>query len=303
MSETRSRIRTRPFGGDGGAPFGRQIIKEIGLRTNSRVDQIRINGKAYGGDGGADRGSITLLDDEYINKVEIRSGNSVDYVGFSTNYGNVIGGGGGGGVLTVLENIRVLAIGGRCGRRIDRLDIMYVENYEPSVVAGKNVGFIVGFVPQFTKMECFESVEGKTLEVYERITKFMMKSSFSASVEGEYYVKVVASTGIQVENAELTTVRREISYALRREKRETLEVKEGYVGILLVHGNLMVGAGDGGAWVYPTGVLSYAVKRINDISGVLGHYDLTGELYVQMPQLERYKEVRNGITYYRKREA
>ncbi|HYG80720.1 MAG TPA: jacalin-like lectin, partial [Pyrinomonadaceae bacterium] len=101
------------------------VVSELGLRSARYVDQIRINGTAHGRNGGSDQGSITLGNDEYISKVEFRSDKFVDYVKFTTSTGRSIYGGGDGGYPGKLEGIRVLAIGGRSGAYVDKLDVMY----------------------------------------------------------------------------------------------------------------------------------------------------------------------------------
>ncbi|MDC7225007.1 MAG: hypothetical protein PQJ60_14760, partial [Spirochaetales bacterium] len=175
-----SSIVTRPFGGEGGGEFPKQNIKEIGLRTGSRVDQIRINGVEHGGDGGSDLGSISLGNDEYINRIDLRSGSEIDKVIFTTNEGHSIGGGGDGGGPSTLENIRVIAIGGRSGSRVDKLNIMYIENYEPSVIEEENVGFILGYSAPFQEFTEYESSREKTADSYEKVTESMLNQKYSA---------------------------------------------------------------------------------------------------------------------------
>ena len=84
-------IVINPFGGNGGSEFSIITPTSIGLSTGSEVDQIRINDTVHGGKGGGDRGSIILTSDEYISSVKIRSGKRIDYVQFTTNFGNSIG--------------------------------------------------------------------------------------------------------------------------------------------------------------------------------------------------------------------
>jgi len=125
-------IKTASFGGNGGGAFEKQVVDNISIRTGKFVDQIKINNVQHGGNGGGDRGSIVLNDNEYINTVELRSGSYIDFVKFTTNEGRVMGGGGSGGGHHLLENIRVLAIGGRTGAYVDKLDILYIDNYDSS---------------------------------------------------------------------------------------------------------------------------------------------------------------------------
>ncbi len=119
--------RVTPFGGDGGGPFQARTFGTIGLRTGNYVDQIQLDGRRFGGDGGGDRGSISLEPDEFITRVDIRSGVYIDNVKFTTSSGRVFGGGGDGGGLQSLVNIQLLAIGGRAGDYVDNLRFIYLE--------------------------------------------------------------------------------------------------------------------------------------------------------------------------------
>lgn len=296
-----SSIKITPFGGNGGDPFSNQIIKEIGLRTGGRVDQIKINGNIHGGYGGTDLGSIILEHEEYINRVDIRSGEEVDYVKFSTNKGHSIGGGGNGGNPSTLENIRVMRIGGRSGARVDKLDIQYIENYQPSIVVERNKGFILTFTsPHQTFVEYKESRE-KRIDSYKRITENMMRQQYSASIEGEYYVKVTASTEIELKESVLTTVGSQLQNELNNSSQKTIKIEEGHIGILSVTGTLMKGPGpDDEFWMFPTYDPVYSVLDKTEIDGLLDHYDLTGELTTQMPILNKYKTLKNGYVYYGK---
>jgi hypothetical protein len=268
------------------------------LRTGSRVDQIRINGRKYGGKGGSDRGSITLGRDEYISRIEIRSGSEIDNVRFTTNKGNTIGGGGLGGHPHVLENIRVIAIGGRSDSRVDKLEINYIDQYEPSTIVQENIGIILSFTSPFQEFQEYESVKEKKAESYQKITESMLSQKYSASVEGEYYVKVTASTEIELKDSTLTTVKNQLEKELDRGSFRTVTIKENHVGIQLVQGTLMKGA-DGKYWMYPTSELSYSVIEFSKFTSVLNHYDLTGELHTQIPNLKNYKIIKNGYVYYR----
>lgn len=128
------KIKKASFGGNGGGAFEMQVVEKLSLRTGKYVDQIKINGKQHGGNGGGDRGEIVLSEDEFINKVEIRSGSLIDFVKLTTNKGRTIEGGGSGGGAHTLENVRVLAIGGRSGSLIDSLTFFYIEDYDVAAV-------------------------------------------------------------------------------------------------------------------------------------------------------------------------
>lgn len=292
-----SSIRTNSYGGEGGKEFAMQTISELGLRTGAYVDQIKINGKSHGGNGGTDLGAISLGFNEYISKVDLRSGKYVDNVKFTTNHDRTIGGGGSGGSASTLSNIRVLKIGGRSGAYVDKLSIMYVENYKPSTILQQNVGFILSYTSPFQELYEYENSKTKTYDSYEKVTESMMSQTYSASVEGEYFAKVSASTELQFTNTSLTTIKSELQVELESGSHKTIKINEGYVGILLVQGTMMRSA-EGECWMYPTSELSYSVIKIDDYKNVLEHYDLTGELYTQMPGLKAHKVIKNNYVYY-----
>jgi len=293
-----SSIKTKTFGRTGGDAFAMAVIKEIGLRSDKQVDQITINDIPHGRNGGHDRGSITLGSDEYINKVELRHGQYIDQVRFTTNKGNSVEGGGKGGEEAKLENIRVMAIGGRSGRLVDNLKIMYIDNYEPSKVVAKNQGFIIAYSAPFQKFEEYNEDKYKTADSYEKVTEHMLSQTYKASVEGEYYVKVAASTEIAIKSSTLETVRKELQTELQSGKKVTQEIPKNHVGVKLVTGTLMSSADGNEFWMFPTSQPSYSVIKLNEVNNILGRYDLTGQLDTQMPDLKKYKTEKNGYVYY-----
>lgn len=294
-----SSIRTMTFGGSGGDAFSMAVFKEIGLRSDKQVDQITLNNIPHGKNGGDDKGSITLGSDEYINKVELKHAVYLDKAFFYTNKGRSIGGGGEGGKASKLENVRVMAIGGRSGRLVDNIKIMFIEDYKPSTVVAKNQGFILEYAPPFREIEEYESSAYKTADSYERVTEHMLSQTYKASVEGEYYVKVAASTEIAVKDSTLETVRKELQTELKTAKKTKQQIPKGHVGVKLVTATIMKGASDEEEfWMFPTSGASYTVIKLGEVESVLDHYDLTGQLDTQMPDLKKYKREKNGYIYY-----
>lgn len=290
-------IRTVPFGGDGGYEFDPCYVKSIGMRTGARVDALFINGTQHGGDGGDLQPSLTFDDDEYISAFYLRSDAEVDYLQFTTNLGRQIGGGGDGGyVHTSKPNIRVIALGGRSGGRLDRIAIKFIEDYVPSKFLEKG-HFIIGYTAQNTKLTRYSESIYNSMSSYERITERMLQQKYSASVEGEFYAKVSASTEINIQDSELLKIKIELSEQLKSKKSEEIDIQTGMVGILLVAGDIMQGS-DGKCWMFPTTDLSYSVISMSDFENVLDHYDLTGQLFTQMPGLKAKKIEKNGYTYY-----
>lgn len=298
-----SSIKVLLLGGDGGGPpFPRQLIRELGLRSGIRIDEIRINNNRYGSDGGSDRGSIILDDDEYITTIDAWSGQEVDALHFTTNLGNSIGGGEHGGHETKLSHVRVIAMGGRSGQRLDKLEVMYIEDYKPSspVKEYENAGFIVSYTAPFQKQVKYTNSQTRTLDSYEKVTESMMNRKYSASVEGEYYVKAAASTDIEIRDTSVSTVKKELETEMSKATTTTSEIPEGHVGVSLVRGRLMKGndGRDNEYWVYPTSDLSYSVIKTTDAINMRQHFDLTGMLYTQMPDLAQHKTDKYSYVYY-----
>lgn len=141
------------WGGDGGGPFddvdvntyiSRQTrITAIGLRTGARTDQLRTTymdnsgqqqTKSHGGTGGSDRGTLQLLEGQFVTKVWGRSGAKLDQVNFQISDGRTIGGGGGGGgayTWSTPAGSFVLGFKGRCGAEVDGIQVTYA-NFKPA---------------------------------------------------------------------------------------------------------------------------------------------------------------------------
>ena len=107
---------------------------EVGLRTGSRVDQIRLRYagedaspgmEVHGGGGGGDRGSLQLGEGVTLRRIEGLSGTRVDRLFLTSSDGRRIGGGGTAGDRpldwSVPEGAVVLGFSGRSGRELDAL--------------------------------------------------------------------------------------------------------------------------------------------------------------------------------------
>jgi hypothetical protein len=63
----------------------------------------------------------------------VQSYRLVDFLQFITSTGREIHGGGSGGARrNVLNNVRVLGIGGQADKWLDKISIRYIENYQES---------------------------------------------------------------------------------------------------------------------------------------------------------------------------
>ena len=145
-------VKSRFFGGDGGAPFSESAghiarIERIIVHYGQFVDRLEVTyvldneerlSKSYGGPGGKANAEILLADDEKICAIGVRSGQYVDSLTFVTyrmfnlvgmkQYGPYGGPGGGGG--TVLSpNIREFF-----GRATSVLDAIGFRGEEPMLV-------------------------------------------------------------------------------------------------------------------------------------------------------------------------
>lgn len=144
-------IDGEPLGGSDGEAFtyadratavrSRTRLAAVGLRTGSRVDQIRLTyehegdalsgaeprQECYGGEGGAEAGVLQLGPGESIRRIEAETGTQVDRI-FLSGAGQRIGGGGGAGIrrpdLVVPEDRVLLGFSGRIGGRRGRRELV-----------------------------------------------------------------------------------------------------------------------------------------------------------------------------------
>jgi hypothetical protein len=124
------------YGGDGGAPFTDDLTQicrlvQVIIRHGSRIDAItsvwvlpngtEVTGTRHGGTGGTES-SFTLEKDEYINRIELRSGSEVDALTFFTDTGNKYGPyGGSGGSEHTISGGPINGFFGRSGARLDAI--------------------------------------------------------------------------------------------------------------------------------------------------------------------------------------
>ena len=120
-------IRTVGYGGDGGTQFDSVVPRKVALRSGKFIDAIVVNNMRYGGTGGTLSSTLNLEPGEFITSIVIRSGKFVDRLVFTTNKGKALIGGKLGGEVSVLDNVRVLRIGGRSGKYLDRIDVTYCD--------------------------------------------------------------------------------------------------------------------------------------------------------------------------------
>ncbi|KRB96441.1 jacalin-like lectin [Duganella sp. Root198D2] len=285
------------YGGEGGDTFNAEFVRSLAIRSAREVDAIIINGHQHGGDGGDPSNTLVFADDEYICSMSIRSGARVDQLQFQTNKGRTLGGGGDGGDPHQLSNIRVIAIGGRSAARLDQIQITYVDDYVPSTVLQERAQFVIAFTPQNTLLKEYSDTFYRTADSYEKVTETRLSQKYSASAEAEYYAKVAVSTEIEYVNTSTSTISHELTQELKNGSYTEKTVNAGQVGVSLVNGTIMRSP-DGHTWMFPTTPVSYAVIAIDAYRNVLNHYDLTGELATQMPELIKFRTEKNGYVLY-----
>lgn len=92
------------------------------------MDGSIVDGQKHGGEGGMES-SFTLARGEFINRVDVRSGQFVDQLTFYTNKGNVYGPyGGDGGTLSVIQSSKAIkGFFGRCAALVDAIGVYKMQ--------------------------------------------------------------------------------------------------------------------------------------------------------------------------------
>ena len=124
-----SRLSSESFGGNGGHPFSMEGVTSVGLRAGQWIDAIIINGIQHGGDGGSPSDVIEIDYDnyDYISRIIIQTGerdgsNVITYLKIITNQGESIEGGISDGESHPIPG-KIIALGGRSGRYLDKLEV------------------------------------------------------------------------------------------------------------------------------------------------------------------------------------
>lgn len=293
-----SGIKTSSVGGNGGHPFDEVYVREIAINAWDQIDLIVINGKGYGNDrGGWGKDGLTLGQDEYICRVDWNHHDMVNYLKFTTNFGRSIEGGKRVGTTGWIENARLLSIGGRVGGKVDQLKLKHIENYSASRVVEKNANFIVSYTAPFQTFTSYTERSTRSLQAFEEVSEIMTRGSFSSSVEAEFIAKFSSSTEFEFKNSAISKIRGEVEEHLKTGSKIERTVNEGHVGVNVVSGTLMASP-EGAHWMFPTTVPSFAILNQSNTDGLLGSYDLTGALAVQVPALAKRKTTRHGYVYF-----
>lgn len=299
MDTSRKEVLT--YGGHGGKQFGpgRIVPIELGFWYGDAVDKIVINQREFGGRGGQPSKILRLDPDEYFKGWSIQSDKIIFRVRFNTNKSRIVECGESRGRLkSEVENARLLAIGGRFGQYLDRLEILCITNYKPSKEFKKKQRFILSYNPPRTEFKTFEETSQKNIYAWERVTSHMVSQEYNASVEGEYYAKVTASTKIEIQDSQTTTIRKELENSQTKSFERTQSVGEEEVGFSIVEGTVMKAQEGKQYWMFPTGPVNFNVVKLTDIQPFLGCYDLTNTLDTQVVALKKHRREVKGFVYY-----
>jgi len=297
-------IETKIFGDSGGGvKFETRPFNTIGIRSGVRVDAVFLDGKRFGGIGGDESKVLTLGTDEYISSIATRTGNAFDYISFTTNKGRSISGGGDGGTSNDITGARVLEIGGNAGNLIDKLRVTYIKDYSPSTLVAKSAKFILGYTTQGTKTKEYQSTETRTMDSFERVSRYLETYDITASAKGEYLGKLSGSVSVSstmhFESAEMKTIVNQLEKKLSTSKTVEVEVPQGYVGVQVATCDIMQDV-NGNYWYYPTSDVSYPIVSMDDYETFIDHYDFTGTLDTQIKKLNQFASSQYQCRYYKK---
>ncbi len=303
-------IETLSFGGRGGNQFDIAGFEVIGLRSASRIDELRLDNARYGGNGGTTETALSFSSDEYINELLIRSGSRVDRIELRTNRGREMVHGGNGGQQHELTDIRVLGFGGRAGSELDQLAVHFIRDYQPSQAEPGPHTAIIGVVPQGERIETFELDRSKELNATRRLfqTSFTANQSSSfggslGSAKGEFTAMASKSFGLtQVVEKEFLE---QIETEEVNSETVTRSPGQGFVGLETVQVEVYrVEAPsrdikDAVWWTFPVGTPEYIeVREEIGIPPLESVIDMTGVLSLQLPVMAARKTERFGCDWY-----
>ncbi len=323
-------IETLAFGGNGGNSFDEQFVRSIGFSAGGLVDAIVLNGQRFGGSGGSEGRILEFGPEEYINELTIMTGRarikgrprkrrsrSVFKILLKTNRGRSLEAGTGTAgkdrTSITLSGIRVLAIGGSSGRRLDKLRIKYISDYVESELIEKGANAVLSIVPQGQRLETFVSNRVSRLAATERLletTASFEQTSEAGAAFGEFSARASTTFGFTV------TARVQLTEQLETERvnteTRTYEPPAGHIGLEVVKVDVFRSEDDTGAdddddtvedgdedegtvWMFPVAepnIVSVDVAQARSLTDDL--YDLTGQLDLHLPPIARKKGERYG---------
>jgi hypothetical protein len=292
-------IVTKSFGGNGGELFDIEAVKSVGVSAGRTIDRLILNRERHGGPGGVEMDTLEFHPTEFINRITIRTGDTVDNVTFHTNMGRSTGGGGRGGNPHELRNIRVLGLGGNSGRTLDKLRVQYIENYTDPSLIERNAVAIIDIVAPGESVERFVSTETSKLNAYTRMMETVFSAGISAqsSAIGKFIANITAKTDIK--KTTKTEIKNEVKEIERNSEKTTFSPPQGHVGLEVVRVDVFR-ENDNFVWLLPVQEpQTIAVPQEVGLDASINAYDLTDLVETQIPSMRRRLETRNGYKYYR----
>ena len=292
-SDAPTGITERVFGGGGGYPFERTFVKKIaifggGYRGNYLCTNVTINDVSHGGSYTERPGALVLDADEYINYVEIAQGWYIDYFKVRTNKGREVAAGNPHANKTILENIRVLRIGGRCAETLDQLQIEYIQNYRPSKLVEKRAVFLLDAIEGPRKIKTWRETTQVSRQAAKRVTTLMAAAKLSSTVEAEYFAKVSATFELETKTTKMSSVSTALEKTIKQGQESELTIPLGHVAVLVNVGQVLQ-HGDK-SWIVPGASSTWLIidrSKVEDCQRLVGAYDLHGAVLMkQVPGLE-----------------
>lgn len=301
-------VRTRVFGGRGGfRNFPGQNVRSIGLqwgkeKNRHQLGTIHLNGKEYGGK--EPRDIIELANDEYIDEFIVREGNEIDFFLCKTNKGNSVKGGShdtGGQKRTHEKNVRVLAIGGKTGSRVDMLRIKYIDNYRESRTEAGRMLLVIGIIAQGEEEEIVINQSIRDLQATRRVSETQFTSETSTSAE---FIAMATVSASQRFGFSATTVSEYVNEVEKLEEKTVTSKRsppEGFVGLEVTNADVfrsvLTNGKKGDYWFFPSGAAEYI--EVPADKGITGQdcVDMTGVLRAQIPAMAARKKDKYGSTF------
>ena len=272
--------RTMVLGGGGGTAFGLTNPKSIGLRSGPLVNAIIINGLQHGGGGGSATSIESLDGDDYWSQILVHSGNVIDYLSLTSRDGRTVAGGGGGGTPLNLQNVRIMAIGGRAYEFVDSLLIDVVIDYVASECVVKNATIVLDMAIAGSTIEKFQSQNDRFLDSYQKVLQIMESYKTNVSADAQQVGKISSSVDYELTITDTTTVKHDIEQILLKSLRQTVTVGAGTTAFLLAKADIMKDS-DGNHWLSPTTDATWGLKAPAEYSALVGLYDLTSAVQFQ----------------------
>ncbi len=234
---------TVTVGGNGKLSLPLQPIHSIAVRSGDRVNAIIINDRKFGDDGGDRSDTLTLAEGEYINRIEVRHGESMNGLGIWTNNGRYIGGGGPGGRFKRIDG-EILAIGAKAN---DQHEPVYPLRLVQLKIMGTGLAISEGFADrEGGKFFPLETIRSIAIEGDESVDAIIINGTKHGGGGGDPLGELTLAEGEYIN-------RIEVRYGNRIDRLEVWTNKSRHIG----------GGGDGGS-------LAIREGKITEIGGWSG---------------------------------